>query len=249
MARKNKKLITFIILLMGLFFLLGESPDNSKFKEVLNSVSENEIVIIFNSGGWGDTPIEEASDFTPIINGIQETLSDLGYNSIVVPYIRTKESFLGRIEGSKESLGLFPKQSQKLASEIEYFMKNHPENKIIMAGLSNGGVFVNRTMMKVSESQRNSVLAVEVGTPFWENVLKSDNVLLLNNKGKDALYEMDFKTLVLAFLKAPYQWLLAQVSREELSFSQALYLPGHYYSWDSVAPEVKFFLENRFALF
>jgi len=249
MARKNKKLIAIIILLIGLFFLLGESPDNSKFKEVLNSVSENEIVIIFNSGGWGDTPIEEAADFTPIINGIQKTLSDLGRNSIVIPYIRTKESFLGRIEGVKEILGLFPKQSQKLSNEIEYFIKNHPENKIIMAGLSNGGIFVNRTMMKISETKKNSVFAIEIGIPFWENVLKFDNVLLLNNKGKDALFEMDLKTLVWAFLKAPYQWFLAQILREELSFSQALYLPGHYYSWDNVASEVKFFLENRFVLF
>jgi len=209
MDRKNKKLIAIIILATGLFFLLGESPDNSKFKEDLNSVSENNIVIIFNSGGWGDTLIEEAVDFTPIIHGIQKTLNDLGYNSIVIPYIRTEESFLGRIEGLKETLGLFPKQSQKLANEIELFIKNHPENKIIMAGLSNGGIFVNRTMMKVSESQRNSVFAVEVGIPFWENVLKSDNILLLNNKGKDALFEMDLKILVWAFLKAPYKWFLA----------------------------------------
>ena len=249
MNRKNKKLITVIILLTGLFFLLGEAPDNSNFKNVLSSVPENNIVIIFNSGGWGDTPIEEATDFTPIIKGIEITLSDLGYNSIVVPYIRSKESFLGRVEGFKETLSLFPKQSQKLANEIEYFIENHPENKIIMAGLSNGATFVNRTIEKVSKDKRNSVFAIEVGTPFWENVLKSDNVLLLDNKGKDALSEMDLKTLIWAFLKAPYKWLLAQVSRKELSFSQALYLPGHYYSWDSVFPEVKFFLESRFALF
>ncbi len=249
MNRKNKKLITIIILSTGLFFLLGEAPDNSNFKNVLSSVPENNIVIIFNSGGWGDTPIKEAADFAPIIEGIEMTLSDLGYNSIVVPYIRTRESFLGRVEGFKEALSLFPKQSQKLASEIEYFIKNHPENKIIMAGLSNGATFINRTIKKVSKNERNSVFAIEVGTPFWENVLKSDNVLLLRNKGKDALSEMDLKTLIWAFLKAPYKWLLAQVSREELSFSQALYLPGHYYSWNSVSPEVKLFLESSFALF
>jgi len=249
MNRKNTKLITFIILLTGLFFLLGEVPDNSRFKTVLNSASENNIVIIFNSGGWGDTPPEEASDFTPIIDGIQKTLSDLGYNSIVAPYIRTKESFLGRIEGIKETLSLFPNQSQKLANEIEVFIKNHPENKIIMAGLSNRAIFVNRTMMKISENQRNNVFAVEVGTPFWEKVLDSDNVLLLNNKGKDALSKMDLRILIPALLKSPCRWLSAQVLREELSFSQALYLPGHYYGWDSVAPEVKSFLESRFALF
>jgi len=249
MERKNTKLITFIILLTGLFFLLGEIPDNSRFKTVLNSVPENNIVVIFNSGGWGDTPPEEANDLAPIIDGIQKTLSDLGYNSIVVPYTRTKESFLGRVEGIKETLGLFPNQSQKLANEIEVFIKNHPENKIIMAGLSNGAIFVNRTMMKISENQRNSVFAVEVGTPFWEKVLDSDNVLLLNNKGKDALSNMDLKILIPALLKSPYRWFSAQILREELSFSQALYLPGHYYGWDSVAPEVKSFLENRFALF
>jgi hypothetical protein len=249
MNRKNTKLVIFIILLIGLFFLLGEVPDNSRFKTVLNSVSENNIVIIFNSGGWGDTLPEEASDFTPIIDGIQKTLSDLGYNSIVVPYTRTKESFLGRIEGVKETLSLFPNQSQKLANEIEIFIKSHPENKIIMAGLSNGAVFVNRTMMKVSENQRNSVFAVEIGTPFWERALDSDNVLLLNNKGKDALSKMDLRTLIPSLLKSPCKWLSAQILREELSFSQALYLPGHYYGWNSVALEVKFFLENKFALF
>ncbi len=249
MDRKNTKLITFIILLTGLFFLLGEIPDNSRFKTVLNSVPENNIVVIFNSGGWGDTPPEEANDLAPIIDGIQKTLSDLGYNSIVVPYTRTKESFLGRVEGIKETLGLFPNQSQKLANEIEVFIKSHHENKIIMAGLSNGAIFVNRTMMKISENQRNSVFAVEVGTPFWEKVLDSDNVLLLNNKGKDALSNMDLKILIPALLKSPYRWFSAQILREELSFSQALYLPGHYYGWDSVAPEVKSFLENRFALF
>ena len=249
MNRKNTKLIIFIILLTGLFFLLGEVPDNSGFQTALNSVSGNNIVIIFNSGGWGDTPLEEAGDFTPVVDGIQKTLSDLGYNSIVVPYTRTKESFLGRVEGLKEILSLFPKQSQKLANEIEVFIKSHPENKIIMAGLSNGAIFVNRTMMKVSENQRNSVFAVEVGTPFWEKVLDSDNILLLNNKGKDALSKMDLRILIPALLKSPYKWLSAQVLREELSFSQALYLPGHYYDWDSVAPEVKSFLENRFALF
>jgi len=251
MIRKLKKLFLISILLLGLFFLIGpkDLPDNSEFKKTLSLISQEDVLIIFNSGGWGDTPPEEASDLTPIIDGIQKTLSHLGYDSIVVPYTRTKESFLGRIEGVKETLSLFPNQSQKLANEIEVFIKSHPENKIIMTGLSNGAIFVNRTMMKVSENQRNSVFAIEVGTPFWEKVLDSDNILLLNNKGKDALSKMDLRILIPALLKSPCKWLSAQILREELSFSQALYLPGHYYNWDSVAPEVKSFLENRFALF
>ncbi len=53
-----------------------------------------DVIIIFNSGGWGNTPLEKAEDFATIIRGIQETLNQWGYNSIVVSYMNfLKEKF------------------------------------------------------------------------------------------------------------------------------------------------------------
>jgi len=248
MTGKTKKIIIISILITGSFFLLGETPENSKFMEVLNSVPENEIVIVFNSGGWGNTPLEKADDLRPIIEGIQHTLNGLGYNSVVVPYERTKENFFGIIEGAKETLTSFEKQSQKLAAEIEYFIENNPRSKVIVTGLSNGGVFVNRVMKEISEDKRNNVFAIEVGTPFWENVLDSNNVLLLDNDGQDPLSNMDLEILLSSLVKAPFKWSMAKILGKELAFGNALKIPGHYYHWDEVALEVKSFLEEKFVL-
>jgi len=243
----NKIIIS--VLLIGSFFLLGETPDNLRFKEMINMASDKEVVIVFNSGGWGNTPLEQADDFRPIIEGIQKTLKDLGYSSVVVPYERTKESFFGIIEGVKETFTFFKKQSQKLAIEIEDFIENNPENKVIVTGLSNGGAFVDKVMEKIPESKRNSVFAIEVGTPFWENVLDSDSILLLDNQGKDPLSSMDLKILIPSLFKAPIKWSLAKVSGQELSFGHALKLPGHYYGWEDVDLEISLFLENKLTLF
>ena len=107
---RNTNKIIISVLLIGSFFLLGESPDNFQFKEMINAVSDKEVVIVFNSGGWGNTPLNQADDFRPVIEGIQKTLKDLGYNSVVIPYERTKESFFGIIEGLKETFTLFQKK-------------------------------------------------------------------------------------------------------------------------------------------
>ncbi len=246
---RNTNKIIISVLLIGSFFLLGESPDNFQFKEMINAVSDKEVVIVFNSGGWGNTPLNQADDFRPVIEGIQKTLKDLGYNSVVIPYERTKESFFGIIEGLKETFTLFQKQSQKLAIEIEDFIDNNPENKVIVTGLSNGGAFTDKVMEKISEDKRNSVFAIEVGTPFWENVLDSDSVLLLDNQGKDPLSAIDLKILLPSFLKAPIKWSLAKISGQELSLGHALRLPGHYYDWEEIAPEIRLFLENNLVLF
>ena len=245
--KKIKYFIITLTLLGSLFFLFSPEvfPDNLQFKESLNLTPQNDVIIIFNSGGWGNTPLEEAEDFTPIIEGIQKTLKDLGYNSIVIPYKRTKDNFLGKISGIKGTVWAFRNQAESLSQEIEEFLKKNPSKKIIIAGLSNGAAFVDDTMGEISDNIKNQVLAVEVGVPFWKKTLNSDNVLYLNNEGKDPLVRGEMKTLFSTIFKAPFRWLLAKISGKNLAFSQAFYIPGHEYSWVKVKPAVVTFLENK----
>ena len=102
--KKVKRFIFFLVILCGLFFLFGPevNPENLQPQELLNLATQNDVIIIFNSGGWGNTPLEKAEDFAPIIEGIEKTLKDWGYNSLVIPYIRTKDDFLGKITGRSE---------------------------------------------------------------------------------------------------------------------------------------------------
>lgn len=75
-----KKVILPLIIIGGLFFLLGPEviPDNLYPQEILEKAKNSDIIIIFNSGGWGNTPLEKAEDFGPIIEEIQKTLNKWG---------------------------------------------------------------------------------------------------------------------------------------------------------------------------
>ena len=264
MVKKIKKIAFPLFFTIILLFLFAprEYPDNFQFQEILNSFSKRQtikqrdtngqnpkkqVLVIFNSGGWGNTPPEKAQDFTPIIEEIQKTLKDLGYNSVVAPYKRTKDSFLGKIEGIRGMLTSFQSQSQKLAQEIEHFVKNNPGTKVIIAGLSNGGAFVNNIMERMPEDKRDHVLAIEVGVPFWENTSKSENILLLDNGEKDPLAKRQTKVLLVTLLKAPFKWISAKLSGNSIPFSQAFHVPGHDYLWGSpsTGPQIITFLEEK----
>ena len=245
--KKVKRFIFFLVILCGLFFLFGPevNPENLQPQEVLNLATQNDVIIIFNSGGWGNTPLEKAEDFAPIIEGIEKTLKDWGYNSLVIPYIRTKDDFLGKITGAKDFLSSFKSSSEILAEKVEFLVEQFPDKKIIMAGFSSGAALVDETIEEISENSQ--IYAIEVGTPFWAETFESENILQLNNNGKDSLSAGEIRTLLFTLIKAPVKWISSKVSGQNLPFSQAFHAPGHDYFWSSpeVGPQIVTFLENK----
>ncbi|KPJ73235.1 hypothetical protein AMJ48_02100 [Parcubacteria bacterium DG_74_1] len=248
--KKIKYLTISLVALNGLLFLFSPTgfPEHIQLEEFLNPVPQADVIIIFNSGGWGNTSLEEAKDFAPIIEGIQKTLNDWGYNSLVIPYARTKDDFFGRIAGAKDFLNSFESSSNLLAREIESLVEKMPDKKVIVTGLSAGGAFANETYEKISEEARGSVIVITAGTPFWANISEPENILQLNNAGKDSLAKGKIKILLFSLLNSPRKWLSAKIKRQDLSFSQAIQAPGHDYFWDApeVGSEIVAFLRNRF---
>jgi len=247
--KKVKRFIFFLVILCALFFLFGPEviPENFQTQEILSLASNTDVIIIFNSGGWGDTPFEEAKDFAPIIAGIQDTLEDLGYNSLVIPYKRTKNDFLGKIAGARDFFNSFKSSSKILTEDLEILVEKTPNKKIIITGLSAGGVLVDETMEKISQKSKNSVYAIVAGVPFWHDNFESENILLLDNNGKDSLAKGDTKSLISAFLGAPFKWIFSKINGQNLTFSQAIQAPGHKYSWSSpeVSSQIVTFLNNK----
>lgn len=238
--------ISIIILILFFFFWFDALPENAQLKEVISSHLNEDVVIIFNSGGWGDTPPEKAEDLTPIVDGVEKTLSEKGYKSIVIPYERTKNGFLAKIRGTREMFGYFQSQSDELAGGVKTFLENNPGKKIIMVGLSNGASFVDETMKKLDNFQ-NSVLAIEIGPPFWQKKMNSENILRLDNGDQDSLTKGDVKTLLPTLLKAFPKWFLAKITSSNLSFSRAFSFPEHKYSWESpgVSYSIDSFLDRK----
>jgi len=248
MAKSIKHLILVVIILSGLLFLFAPEvvPENYQFQNTLNLTTQKDVIIIFNSGGWGNTPLEKAEDSAPIIEGIEKTLKDLGYNSLVIPYIRTKDDFFGEITGARDFLTSFKSSSEILAEKVEFLAEQFPDKKIIMAGLSSGAALVDGTIEEISENSQ--IYAIEVGAPFWEETFESENILQLNNNGKDTLAAGEIKTLIFSLAKAPSKWIISKLNGQNLTFSQAVQAPGHEYFWDSpeVGPQIVTFLEDKF---
>lgn len=246
--RKVKYLTLFLVIFGGLFFLFGPEviPENFQSQELPDLISQNDVIIIFNSGGWGNTPINQAEDFAPIIEGIEETLKDWGYNSLVLPYSRTKDTLLGGIAGTRDFLNSFKSSSEVLAEKVEFLSEKFPDKKIILAGLSSGGALVDEAMEKISA--KSEVLAITAGIPFWHQSFKSESTLLLDNRGRDTLARGDIKPLILALIKAPFKWIASKISGQNLTFSQAVRAPGHDYLWSSpeVGSQITTFLKEKF---
>jgi len=248
--KKIKSLLIFLIFIFGLIFLFGPNviPENFPPQQILSLASDSDVVIIFNSGGWGNTPLEKANDFAPIINGIQQTLKDWGYDSIVIPYNRTKNGFLGKMSSSRDFLSSFDFSSENLAQEIDFLAQNLPGKRIIITGLSSGSALANRTYGKVSEDFKDSVYIIAAGAPFWVKTINSDNVLEIDNNGKDSLANGDMKYLLLGLIETPFKWVFSKINGQNLTLAQAAHAYGHDYSWSSpeINSQIIDFLGNKF---
>jgi len=101
--KKIKIIIISLIILGSLFFLFSSLtlPEGFQVQEIFDLAAGNDVIIIFNSGGWGNTPPDKADDFLPVISGLQEILRELNYQSVVISYQRTKDGFFGENDRNK----------------------------------------------------------------------------------------------------------------------------------------------------
>jgi hypothetical protein len=244
---KKLKKFVFISIIFGilLFIFLPEVfPENFQFQEILDLAQKSDVIIIFNSGGWGDTLLERAEDFNSVVKGIQETLNEWGYHSVVLPYIRTKDNFLGKITAIKDFLTSFKFSSKKLAKEIEILREKFPDKKIILAGLCTGGAFLSETFKKFSENNQDSIYLVTAGVPFWYKKLNLPNTLYLDNNGQDVLATGNIKSLFASLIKT----IFLKIEGQKLKISKiAQTVFGHQYFWDfgGVNSLVKNFLNKN----
>jgi hypothetical protein len=217
-----------------------------QFREFLEITPQPDCIIVFNSGGWGCTSLEKETDFRTIVLGIQSQLEARGHKSAIVPYQRAKESILGKLTGAREIINYFSSQSRHLARQIDEFLEENPDKKVILTGLSMGAFFVDTTMKHVKNN--NSVLAIKVGVPFYSSHFHSDRTIDINNE-RDALVYCDNKILLVAFLRGLGKWISARLKGQPLAFGKAMVVPGHNnsYSWESPAirKQIIGFLEKQ----
>ncbi len=246
--RKRDKIILCLaglLIISSIWFYFFFLEDNIiSFKEKLMVAGQNsDVILIFNSGGWGTVSFEDAMDFNPIINEIKETIEEEGLKVSIVEYYRTKENIIGKLGSLREILRGFPSSSTSFAQTIEDFLKENPEDKVVIAGLSNGAAFADSAIEKI-ETNRGNVLSIELGTPFWKKKTEGYNALEINNQD-DILANGQIGGLIFSALRAPFIWVSENIKGNRVSFSEAMNISGHNYYWEEHEEKITSFIKEK----
>jgi hypothetical protein len=193
-------------------------------------VKDTDVVILFNSGGWGWNLTEEAPGWTTILDGVQNRLSELGYQSLILNYQRTSRGVKPMIKEFFEAATRYPKKSRDLSLQVEFLTDNLPDLKVILAGESTGTVIAAKTVGLLKDNTQ--VYSIQTGTPFWYQPEESDRTLLMNSNGRgiDTFSYGNVPAMVWATVKGWFG--LTSPDDNPGDILSWLKAPGHHYSWD-----------------
>lgn len=242
----NVAILVPIILLILAFFFYPSSTPASEIQEIRILADSYDVLIIVNPGGWGDATVNQATEFVPLLEGIQETLEQLGYTSVLIPYKRTPPGISGRISDLKAEFNSFDIASQTLADNIISLSKSYPQKNFIIAGFSNGGGFTEAVMEHIG--YRKNVSAIIAGVPFWNKKYNLPNTLVLTNSGRDSIAAGNIREMTIAIIESPFRWIWSRLTHGNLNLATSFEFPGHAYPWSSpeVGPQVIHFLQSKF---
>jgi len=231
--------------------LVGKSKDklDTVLDELLSSYMagrDADIVMFFNSGGWGWNSIEETPGWTSILNGILQELDRLGQRTIVLNYQRTSHTAIGCIKEFFEAAATYPRKAHDLSLRVDFLTDHLPHIKIIVAGESLGTVISDRTMDILKDNTR--VYSIQTGTPFWYQPRVLDRKLLMNTNGRsiDTFSYGNLPAMVWATFKGWFGMTSPEDSPGDIL--NWLKAPGHDYSWQypGISSAVVDFLETNF---
>ncbi len=207
---------------------------------------DRDVIVVFNSGGWGWNITQAASGWGSILDGIKSQLEIEGYQTLVLNYRRTSSGVHGVIQEFFEAASNYPKKARDLAIRIEFLTENFPDLRVIIAGESTGTVITDRTMDILRNDTR--VYSIQTGTPFWHKPSALERTLLMNTNGTtiDTFSYGDIPVMVWATVKS---W-FGITSPEDKPGNILFWLkaPGHDYSWQypGVYDEVAKFINKNF---
>jgi len=207
---------------------------------------DRDVIIVFNSGGWGWNFTNESPGWASILDGIKSQLESLGYNSLVLNYRRTSSGITGCIKEFYEAAARYPHKAKDLAWRVEFLTDHLPNLRIIVAGESTGTVISDKTMGLLKDKPR--VYSIQTGTPFWHKPTALDRTLLMNSNGRgvDTFSYGNVPAMIWATVKGWFG--LTSPDDNPGNILSWLKAPGHDYSWQypGICAEVANFLESNF---
>lgn len=205
-----------------------------------SDAKDKDCVVLYNSGGWGWSVVDNSPDWQTILSGIGTQLTESGYKPVLLNYQRSVNSLRGNAKELWEMFTGYSAKASDLATRIEFLTENNSRVRVILAGESIGSVICDRVMDRLKDNQR--VFSIQTGPPFWYKSLKMERELILTDNGviPDSFSSGDFITVARANLRT---W-FGMVNPDSNSGTILLRFqaPGHRYSW--LYPEVRTRIED-----
>jgi hypothetical protein len=232
--------------------LVGKSQDklDNMVDRLLATYAEAksvDIVIFFNSGGWGWNLTQDTPGWASILDGVTGQLTELGYRSLILNYERTRRGVKPMVKEFFEAAMHYPHKAGDLAEQISFLTDNLPDLRVIIAGESTGTVISAKTMGILQDNAQ--VYSIQTGTPFWYQPQESDRTLLMNSNGRgiDTFSYGNIPAMVWATVKGWFG--LTSPDDNPGDILSWLKAPGHHYSWyyPGVSSAVTTFLDSNFA--
>jgi len=227
--------------------LVGDSQE--KYDDFVNQLlgayleaKDKDFVIIFNSGGWGQAPVEASPGWHSIFTGIESELNSSGHTSLLLTYQRTVDTLQGHLDELVEMATDYSAKAKELAYRVEFLTNHIPDLSVILTGESNGAIICDQAMNILADNPQ--VYSIQTGPPFWHDNIMLDRTLVMTNNGivPDSFSQGDLLTLIHTNLKT-----LFGLSQPEDKFGTILHYvwaPGHDYWWQY--PEVSSQITNFF---
>lgn len=192
-------------------------------------VKENDVLILFNSGGWGKTALADVKDdWDTVADGIGAWLASHGYRYKLIEYKRSGGSVPDIVLELKEFATARYTEAYKQAAEAHFLTTAHPNLKIILLGESSGAMFSNDVMRLLEGNPR--VLSIQAGQPFWDDDVPGPATLAMNYNGKspDSLHKGD----IWAMFKHNFVRLTGIFRPGNfVKLDDTITAPGHHYGW------------------
>ena len=204
-----------------------------------------DFVVIFNPGGWGWDPVSEIPGWESILFGIEKTLDDFGYKTLLVDFKRTRHGFNGIIGELEVLVGIQPSKTEELASRVTFLTEHLPEIRVILTGESNGATIADNALSLLRENPR--VFAIETGPPVWHPSMEFERSLVIGNNGVQPDTFSNGDIILIMRSNAESAFGIYKGGKGDI----LLYIgaPGHFYSWDypAVRAQVVDFLTTKFS--
>jgi len=208
--------------------------------------SDKDIIMVFNSGGWGWNYPDSSTGWSSILDGMQAELDEMGYQSVMINYRRTSDSFLGVLKELGELVTNYPDKTEELVCRVDFLTAHLPLSRVIVTGESNGTVVADRAAKLLEDNPQ--VFCIQTGTPFWYQSAALERTLVINHNGVVPDSFSHFQ--VGEILRASFQSFFGSEEVPEGTIMTRVLAPGHDYSWQypQVCREITGFLESSFGV-